>query len=151
MESFYWVFLRRNQSLHFWCNLNNPLPPEDDLNRIKQLLLQKKLQPLGYPILSKSRLYLLSHFREKYDYFLHYLGYFWQQKDGVTIEKFRINIWHILFHLNNFLKKLLFSTFQFCGYRSFQKNKGHFRKFLTGFSSSAAFLDIMPTYLKKIS
>ena len=50
-----------------------------------------------------------------------------------------------------FFKKLLFSTFQFCGYRSFQKNKGHFRKFLTGFSSSAAFLDIMPTYLKKIS
>ena len=39
----------------------------------------EKLQPSGYPNISKSRLYLLSPFREKYNYILHYLGYFWHE------------------------------------------------------------------------
>ena len=39
----------------------------------------EKLQSLGYPNMSKSRLCLFSSFQEKYEYFLHYLGYFWQE------------------------------------------------------------------------
>ena len=35
----------------------------------KIITSSKKLQPLGYPNMSKPRLYLLSPFREKYDYF----------------------------------------------------------------------------------
>ena len=39
----------------------------------------EKLQPLSYPNMSKWSLYLISLFREKYDYFLQYLGYFYQK------------------------------------------------------------------------
>ena len=45
----------------------------------KILNSQDNLQPLSYPNMSKSRLYLLPSFRERYGYFLHYLCYFWQE------------------------------------------------------------------------
>ena len=40
----------------------------------KNSISTEKRQP--YPNMPKSRLYLFSPFREKYDYFLQYLGYF---------------------------------------------------------------------------
>ena len=50
-----------------------PFPPEGDQNRKKKKKNWfEKLQPLGYLKMSKSRLYHLSSFREKYDYFLYY-------------------------------------------------------------------------------
>ena len=39
----------------------------------------EELLPLVYPNMSKSTFYLLYRFREKYDYFLQYLGYFCQE------------------------------------------------------------------------
>ena len=49
----------------------------------------EKLQQLGLPNVSKSRLYLLFLFREKYDYFLQYLGYFAKKEDGATSQRAR--------------------------------------------------------------
>ena len=50
----------------------------------------EKLQSLSYLNISKSRFYLLSLLTEKYDYFLHYLGNFWQgtgrKNQSVTIR-----------------------------------------------------------------
>ena len=42
---------------------------------------QEKFQPLRYRDMSKSRLYLISTFRKKYDYFLHYLVFFGQETE----------------------------------------------------------------------
>ena len=39
----------------------------------------ERLQSLGYLSMLKSSFYLLSPFREECDYFLCYLGYFWQK------------------------------------------------------------------------
>ena len=52
----------------------------------KLALLVEKRQPLGYPNMSKSRLYLLSCFREKYDYFLQYLDYFCPNRAGSQVK-----------------------------------------------------------------
>ena len=41
----------------------------------KNKYFRENLEPLDYQNMSKSRPYLLSPFREKYNYFLHYLGY----------------------------------------------------------------------------
>ena len=93
-----------------WSNFNPPFSCEDDRNR-KNCYSAGKHLPLEYPNISKSRLYLISLFREKYYYFLHYLAYFWQEHGWVTSQRVRIKIWHILFHPHD-----SWSTFQFCGY-----------------------------------
>ena len=52
--------------------------PEDSRGKKKISISVEKLQPLGYPNMAKSRLYLLSSFQAKYNHFLEYLGYFCQ-------------------------------------------------------------------------
>ena len=42
--------------------------------------LKKKLQPSGYPNMAKSKIYLLSPFWEKYDYFWAYMDNFWEKR-----------------------------------------------------------------------
>ena len=69
-----------------------PFLPED---KQKINILAEKLQPLGYLNISKSMLYLLSFFREKYYYFLHYLGYFGRKQGEVTSQRIRNNMWLI--------------------------------------------------------
>ena len=83
----------RSQSLHFWSNFDHPFPPEDGLNRKRQAVVGKKPQALGSPNMSKSRLYLLSPFQEKHDYFLQYLGYYAGKQGSVTNQRVKIKIW----------------------------------------------------------
>ena len=91
---------------------------------------EEKLQPLSYPNMSKWSLYLISLFREKYDYFLQYLGYFYQETGrGHKSKEYNQNLTNTILStrfLVNFLSKNFGSNiFQFCGYRSqwtFQKN-----------------------------
>ena len=71
---------RRKQSFHFWSNFDHPFPREDDWTE-KYKQWWKNLQPLGNSNVSKPKLYLLSHFQEKHDYFLQYLGYFCQETE----------------------------------------------------------------------
>ena len=83
----------------------------------------RKLQPLSYWNMSKSRLYLLSPFLEKYDYFLHYLGYFSQERErGHRSEEQNQNLTYPIsptrFLVNFLCKKIGSNTFQLCGYRS---------------------------------
>ena len=53
--------------------------PKGSTFRLSFAAPSEKPQPLDYPNMSKSKLYLLFPFRKKYYYFLHYLGYFWQE------------------------------------------------------------------------
>ena len=59
---------------------------------------QKKLQSLRYSNISKSRLYLLSTFRKKYDNFWHYFAFSGKKQDRVSSKIVRTNIWHTLFY-----------------------------------------------------
>ena len=91
--------------------------------------IAEKLQPLDYPNMSKSKVYLLPPFRERYDYFLQY---FPRNRPGFRIN-FRIKIWQVLFHphgsWSNFCKRNLTPTFStFTGYID---HKGNFQKILT--------------------
>ena len=78
--------------------------------------------------MSKSRLYMLSPFREKYDFSLHYLCYFWQETGwGVKSNDQDQNLTYPI-SPTRFgqlpLKNFGSSTFQFCGNRlerTFQK------------------------------
>ena len=47
-----------DQSLHFWSNFD-PFLPEDGQNRKDIISGGKKIQPLGYPNMSESRVDLL--------------------------------------------------------------------------------------------
>ena len=71
-----WVFIKmgRTQSLHFW-----PVSPWRWPKSKKMYIHLERLQSLGYLSMLKSSFYLLSPFREECDYFLCYLGYFWQK------------------------------------------------------------------------
>ena len=106
------------------CNIDLPLSTEDSLSWKKTCTYYwEKLQPLVYPNISKSSFYLLSHFREKYDRFLNYLGYFWQETGRGHNQNLIYPASPKRF-LVNFLKDFCSSNFQFCGYRSqrtFQK------------------------------
>ena len=64
---------RRTQSLHFWSKFDHPFLPEDGQNRKDIISDGEKLQPLGYPNISKSRHNLISTFLEKHCYFMQYL------------------------------------------------------------------------------
>ena len=68
------------QSLHFWSNFDSPFWPEDGQNQKKKKSIREKLWPSVYPNIEKAKLYLLSHLREKYNYFFPCLGYFWLEK-----------------------------------------------------------------------
>ena len=103
----------------------------------------RKRQPLGYRNMSKSRLYLLSPFLEKYDYFLHYLGYFSQERErGHRSEDQNQNVTYPIsptrFLVNFLWKKFvpILSSFVAIGHKRF--------------SSLAAFLGTTPTFLKKM-
>ena len=50
----------RIQNLHFWSNFDPPFFPKDGGNPKILAVVRKKVQPLGYSNVSKSRLYLLS-------------------------------------------------------------------------------------------
>ena len=126
-----WLWKKeRTQTLQFWSNFNFPVSPRSWPKSKNYILLQKNFQPLSYPNISKSRLYLLSSFIERYDYLLPYLGYFWQDTGRDQESKSQNqNLTYLIpptWFLVNFLKKNFgSSTFQFCGYRSqrtFQKN-----------------------------
>ena len=43
----------RTKTQYFWSNFNSPLTPEDSRNQ-KKAISAEKLQPLGYPDMSKS-------------------------------------------------------------------------------------------------
>ena len=43
------------QSLHFWSNFDLFFPPEEDGQNQKKIILKEKLEPLGYPKITKSR------------------------------------------------------------------------------------------------
>ena len=82
---------RRTQSFHFWST-NDPFSPWR-LPKWKKIRSSgEKLQLLGYANMSKSRLYLLSFFPEKHDYFLPYLGNFAKKQTSVTNQRVRIKI-----------------------------------------------------------
>ena len=89
----------RTQNLRFWSNFNFPfhLNIAGIEKKKKKNSLQKKLQLIVYPNMTKLRFYLFYPFREKYDYFLHYLGYLWQETGRVYSQRVRIKIWHIMF------------------------------------------------------
>ena len=53
----------------------------------------EKLQLLGHANMSKSRLYLLSPFQEKQDYYLLYLGFFAMKQVRITNQGIRIKTW----------------------------------------------------------
>ena len=76
-----WVFKEqgRTQNLHFWSNLDLPVLPKDGGNQKILAVVWKKFQALGYSNMSKSRIYLLSRFCKRYNYFLHFLCCFWQE------------------------------------------------------------------------
>ena len=106
----------------------------------------EKLQSLSYLNISKSRFYLLSLLTEKYDYFLHYLGNFWQGT-GRKNQSVTIRIWHILIYPHDSwsassknILVLTLSSFTAIGH------KGHFN---LEFSNLVAFFSTTPTSLKK--
>ena len=96
---------------------------------------EKRRQPLGHSNMSKSRLYISSPlFGKNTNYFLHYLGYFWQETGRVIIQ--RVFFWTGQNGQNQSLtqpispacKRILvptLSSFSAIGH------KGHFRKILT--------------------
>ena len=78
---------------------------------------------MGYPNMSKSRIYLLSPSRENTIVFCIIYAILGRKHGGVTSQRVRIKIWHILFHLhsswsNSCKQKFASNTFEFCGYRS---------------------------------
>ena len=112
-----------------------PFPPEDGHNQRRSSSVEKP-QPLGYQNMSKWRLYLLSPFWEKYDYFLHYLGFFWPETRRGHQSKGR-NHPHDSWS-TSCKKNLVTTLFRFAAIG---------RK---GFSSLATFLGTTPTFLKKL-
>ena len=69
--------------------------------------------------MSKFRLYLLSPFREKYNYFLHCLGYFCLGYSKGQNQNLTYPFSPTQFLVNFFSKKIFGSnTFQFCSYKS---------------------------------
>ena len=105
---------------------------------------------LGYPNMPKLRLYLPSLLGAKYDYFMHYLDYFWKEAGrGEKSESQNQTLTYPFSptqSLVNFCEKTLVPTLS-----SFAAtyHKGHFRKISPGFSSLHAFLGARPTFLKK--
>ena len=73
----YWGFYGKGTDPKFALLIRGFLLTMAEIEKIRNS--QDNLQPLSYPNMSKSRLYLLSSFRERYGYFLHYLCYFWQE------------------------------------------------------------------------
>ena len=81
--------------------------------------------------MSESRFYLLSPFREKYDYFLQYLGYFFTaNREGSQVKELESKFGKSYFiHTNQLtVKKILIPTFSSFGATD---HKGHFKKMLT--------------------
>ena len=80
-----WIFTEKGQtqSLFFCSNFNPPFFPEDRQNQEKQQKIKEKIQPSGYPNMSKSITYLLSPSNKKLDYFLPFLDIFGQKQGGV--------------------------------------------------------------------
>ena len=56
---------RRTQSLHFWSKFDHPFLPEDGQNRKDIISDGEKLQPLGYPNISKIKAQPHLHFLGK--------------------------------------------------------------------------------------
>ena len=103
------VFLKKktNPKFGLFVQFNHPFPPEDGRNgeNYKQYGggWGGGLQPLGYPNMSKSRLYLLSFFLEKHDYFFVIFGldfqiwllflvlrlYFWKKMSWIIWWRFQ--------------------------------------------------------------
>ena len=76
-----WVFIYRKWTVPKLALLVK-LPPNiplktAEIEKIRSSV--EKLQLLGYPNISISKLYLLFPFRKKYGYFLQYLGYFFPE------------------------------------------------------------------------
>ena len=94
-------------------------------------VVKKKFQPLSYPNLSKSELYFFSLFREKYYYFLRYLGYFCQETGrGHKWKRQNQNLTYPIlptrFLVNFLLKKIVSHTFHFYSYKSQRTFQKHF-------------------------
>ena len=90
----------------------------------------RKLHPLSYPNMSKSRLCFLLPFQGQHDYFLQYLGCFCQET-GQSQKSRGQN--QNLTKFSKFVKTCWFQHFPVL-----QVYRGHLRKIFTGFSSLAA-------------
>ena len=96
--------------------------PKGSTFRISFAAPSEKPQPLDYPNMSKSKLYLLFPFRKKYYYFLHYLGYFWHETG--RRHKWKDQNQNLTYSFSPTIvgqlpwKKIGSNTFQFCSYRS---------------------------------
>ena len=75
---------RRTKTKHFWSNFDRPLFPEDSQNRKKIRTSAEKLQLLGSPDISKSRIYLVSPFLS--------VAYFYRETGGVATQSGRIKV-----------------------------------------------------------
>ena len=78
-------------------NLRFNLKPAFQPKSKKIIVSAGKRQPLDYPNMSKSRLHLLSPFREKYVYFLQDLDYFCQETVGSQVKGLESNFDKIYF------------------------------------------------------
>ena len=96
--------------------------PKGSTFRLSFAAPSEKPQPLDYPNMSKSKLYLLFPFRKKYYYSLHYLGYFWQETG--RRHKWKDQNQNLTYSFSPTIvgqlpwKKISSNTFQFCSYRS---------------------------------
>ena len=112
------------QSLHFWSNFDSPFLPEDGPNQKKKKSIWEKLWPSVYPNIEKAKLYLLSHLREKYNYFFPCLGYLWLEKRK-SESKFDIPYWSLAipgqFNIKNVVPAL--SSFPAIGTKEYSSVK----------------------------
>ena len=82
----------RAQSLQFWSSLD-PVSPWRWLKSKKISSSWEKLQPLDYPNMSKSRLYLVSPFQENTITFCNIWAIFARKQGRDTNQKIKIKIW----------------------------------------------------------